>query len=443
MKTVTKILNMIRLGFFPLAYGLTGAFIGGTLNRVMIAELNIRTSLVGFFFAIPLLVSPLRVWLGYRSDGFPIFGKRREPYMILGILIAGVGLFLATTFAINTADSPTMLLLAVIVAFVVYGFGRNLGHNTFQALLADKFKGKSRPRAVTAYEVVTLLGFVVGAGGIGAALETYDPARMVTVAVGISITALVLTILASIMNEPKSASTTEVTRKAREVPFQQAVKSILVGDKQVKLFFLLVMLTFIGTLAQDVLLEPYGALVLNMDVGDTTRLTMFWGLGVMAAMLVSGLFLINRLGYMRVMRIGLVFTILVFTGVVVAGAMGQTSLFQVFVIFMGLGTGMAGAGMLVGAINFTTAIRAGMLMGVWGVANQVGHAFGSLMGGGVVDLVLSITGNAFAAYASVFTIEALLLVVALYLSYRFVPEEASVIEEAETIELAAVGALGD
>lgn len=56
MKTAGRILNNIRLAFFPIAYGLSGALIGGTLNRVMIADLGLPASLVGLFFAVPLLV---------------------------------------------------------------------------------------------------------------------------------------------------------------------------------------------------------------------------------------------------------------------------------------------------------------------------------------------------------------------------------------------------
>ena len=89
MKIVLSIINTIRLAFFPIAYGLSGALIGGTVNRSMIADMGLSATLVGFFFAIPLLVSPVRVWLGYRSDGFPIMGRRREPYIILGAVLIG------------------------------------------------------------------------------------------------------------------------------------------------------------------------------------------------------------------------------------------------------------------------------------------------------------------------------------------------------------------
>ena len=435
METVGKAVNYIRLGAFPLAYGLVGALIGGTLNRIMIAELGFAATWVGIFFAVPLLVSPLRVWLGYRSDGFPLFGKRREPYLLLGALIIGVGVIFAVRLALSAAPSSFTSILGVLVSFLAYGIGRNLAHNTFQALLADTFSETARPRAVTIYEVVTLLGLVMGAGGLGRALESFDPNRLISVSLGVAVVVLVLTLLASFRQEKRTEIELKATEKAREIPFGQVVREVVIADPQVRLFFILVLLTFIGTLAQDVFLEPYGALVLDMSVGATTRLSSFWGLGVMASMLLSGLVLINLLGYMRILQAGLVVSILVFIGVITSGAIANANLFRILVLIMGLGTGLAGAGMLTGVINFTTKIRAGMLMGVWGMANMVGHALGSIIGGGVVDTVLLLTGqNAMLAYSAVFSIEVLLLLVAFALSTRFQPERARAkIEQAETI----------
>ncbi len=45
--------------------------VGGMLNRVMIVELALPATLVGLLFALPPLISPLRVWLGYLSDVMP------------------------------------------------------------------------------------------------------------------------------------------------------------------------------------------------------------------------------------------------------------------------------------------------------------------------------------------------------------------------------------
>jgi BCD family chlorophyll transporter-like MFS transporter len=419
MKTLIRILNNIRLAAYPISYGLAGALIGGTLNRVMIADLSIPASLVGIFFALPLLVSPARVWLGYRSDGFPIFGKRREPYIISGGIVTALGMIAATITSLQFSNNLFILSIGAILAFTLYGIGRNLGHNTFQALLSDRFEGDGRSRAITLYEVATLLGLVGGAGGLGSALEVFDPSRLTAVTIGAAGAVVFLALFASIGQEPAGKTSQIATKKAREMPFSQVLEEVVLADKQVRMFFVLVFLTFVGTLAQDVLLEPYGALVLGMQVGDTTRLTAFWGVGVMISMLLSGIFLIKLFGQMTVMRAGIIASVLVFIGIILAGAVGAPDLFRSLVFVMGLGTGLAGAGMLANVINFTTPIRAGMLMGVWGVANMVGHAFGSLMGGIIVDLMrLATGGNALIAYSTVFSIEVIFLLVALYLSTR-------------------------
>jgi len=418
MKKIIRFLNNFRLAGFSIAYGVSGALIGGTLNRIMIADLGLPASLVAFFFAIPLLVSPMRVWLGYRSDGFPIFGRRRESYIVLGALIIGLGIIASANVAAKATQVSLLLVLSGILSFLLYGLGRNLAHNTYQALITDRYDRQQRTRAVTFYEVATLLGAVMGAGFIGKALESYEPGRLVSVAMGVAVAIFVLALFAAINQEPRTPSTQNATERARQMPFQKVLREVVFADKQVRILFLLVIFTFIGTLAQDALLEPYGGLVLGMSVGDTTRLTMYWGLGVMFSMLVSGLFLLKWLGFMRLMRTGIILSIAVFIGLIVVGMNGNAGAFKGLVFVMGLGTGMAGAGMLSGVVSFTTPIRAGMLMGVWGVANMVGHAFGNLMGGTIVDVMRFTTGSALIAYSTLFGMEAVMLFVALYLSTR-------------------------
>lgn len=433
MKKAVPIFNNIRLALFPIGYGLVGALVGGTLNRVFIADIGLAASLVGLLFAIQYLVSPLRVWLGYRSDGFPIMGRRREPYMILGALILAAGIIAAAVLAVSPLPNQFALIAGMILAFITYGIGRNLAHNSYQALLTEKFSAGKRQRAITLYEVATLVGSVAGAGGLGQALEVYEPAKLVSVTIGAAGAAFVFALLGSIRQEPKLIEA--ATEKARAQSFSQTLKEIVLPDPQVRLFFMIVMFTFIGTLAQDVLLEPYGALVLDMEVGATTRLTAFWGIGVLISMLLSGIFLIRWLGYMRLMRIGIVASILVFLGVIGAGLAGNPGAFRALVFVMGIGSGLAGAGMLSGVVTFTTAIRAGLLMGVWGMANLIGKAAGSLMGGIVVDVMLGVTGgNAFAAYATVFFLEVVMLVVALILTMRLnVQESRAQLEEKKNL----------
>jgi BCD family chlorophyll transporter-like MFS transporter len=436
MQKMIRVFNNIRLALFPMAYALSGVLIGSTLNRIMIADLGYAATLVALFFAIPLMVSPVRIWIGYRSDASLIFGKRREPYIIAGALLIGAGVLAITNLI--TSGSGAWVMFGVALAFLGYGLGRNISHNTFQALIADRYSGEARSRAATMYEVATMVGMVMGAGIIKKLLKVYDPATLSSTALIIALIILALAILASIGQEQKDVQT--VVEKAREVKFSEAFREMVLADPQVRLFFIIVVMTFVGTLAQDVLLEPFGGLVMNMEVGETTGLTQYWGIGVLLSMLASGIILLKLFGHIRVMRTGMILSVIAFAGPIIAGVLGNVNLFKGAVFIMGIGTGLAGAGMLSGTLTFTTRVRAGMLLGVWAVANMTGHAFGSLMGGVIVDSIRALTGNAFIGYAALFGVEMAILFAALILSFRLNVEVSLARKEERSILLSEAAA---
>jgi BCD family chlorophyll transporter-like MFS transporter len=104
---------------------------------------------------------------------------------------------------------------------------------------------------------------------------------------------------------------------------------------------------------------------------------------------------------------------------------------------MGLGTGLAGAGMLSGLITFTTSIRAGLLMGVWGMANLIGKAIGAMMGGAVIDLMRLAFGDPFLSYAALFAIEVVLLILALYLTTQLNIQSSKASQEEAEVPVSA------
>ena len=411
----SNFIENLRLAGFPLGLGLTSVLVSGTLNRVMIVEMGIPATLAGLFYALPLLISPLRVWLGYRSDAYPIWGLRREPLIIFGSLLAGLGVAGATLTLVRS-DHLSLLILSVLIGgFIIYGFGRNLSSNTFEALLADKFIGDQRPRAVTFYKVAMFVGIMLGALLLGRFLDPFTEMRLLVIVTATAAGALLLSVLGIIRQEPRDAGIQIESQEARSTAFWTTFKTMIWSDPQIRRFFIFVMVTVIGTMAQDVLLEPYAALVLNMTVGETTRLTAIWGAGTLLSMGAAGAWLIKRFGYVQVMRVGLVLGVIIFLGLILAGAFFLTEAFLVLVFFLGVSTGLAASGMLSAVIDFTTAERAGLLMGLWGVAHNVGQAVGNLVGGAVVDLVQALQGDALTAYGLVFALEAILLLAALLL----------------------------
>lgn len=414
-----RFLNYGRLAGFPIGLGLTSALVGGTLNRIMIVEQGLPVALVGFFFAVPLLVSPLRVWLGYRSDAYPIRGLRRVPYIISGALLAGIGVALATWLVLAAGGLTAAALAAIILGFVLFGFGRNLSSNSFEALQADTFVGDQRPRAVTALRVAMFVGIIGGSLALGRLLDPYSAPKLLQITLGVVSVAFLLAVAAAWGQEKRGAAIETAVAEARQIPFSYTFRTYVWNDPQVRRFFWVLLLSIVGTLAQDVLLEPYGALVLGMSVSATTRLTAIWGVGTVISMMAAGVWLIKRYGYRLVLNVGLVWSMLTFIGLIAAGWTGSAVVFMVLIFLLGIGTGLASAGTLTGAIEFTSRAHAGILMGVWGVAVQIGQAIGSLLGGGVVEIMLRLTGNnALIGYGAVFAIEALLLLAALILFRR-------------------------
>lgn len=149
----------IRLAGLPLSLTLLSILAGSLINRVMVVELGLPVILAGLFLAIPLLISPERVWLGHLSDAYPLQGLRREPYLILGALLSGVGVALSVALVVDTPAPISTGAGLILLGLLLYGVGRNLVGNTFQALLTDRFPpGVARSRAANLYEVVKILG---------------------------------------------------------------------------------------------------------------------------------------------------------------------------------------------------------------------------------------------------------------------------------------------
>ncbi len=432
-------LHIARMAAFPLALGLVGVLVSGTLNRVMIVELAMPASLVGLLFAVPFLLAPARMWLGYRSDGYPLLGLRREPYILIGAALAALGVVAATLLALATTSLTVLLVLALLLAFAAYGVGKNLASNTFEALIADRFEGHARSRAITLFKIPMFAGIIGGALLLGRLLEPFTAGRLAVIVLAVGALMGILSSLAALRQEPRSAGLRVVSQQARRTPFWQVFRAVIWQDPQARRFFIFVMLCIIGTQAQDVLLEPYGALVLGMSVSQTTRLTSLWGAGAILAMALAGGWLITRFGYRRVLNSGLLLNVAVFGGIVGAGLVGQAGLFRGLVLVLGVGTGLAFSGALAAVIDFTTTLRAGFLMGVWGVASELGEAVGNLLGGTIVDMIRGLAGgNALTAYGTVFVLEGILLLLAVLLLTRIDIRQSVALNEAARLGQGAV-----
>ena len=60
--------KLVRLSLFQISVGICFVLLNGTLNRLMVVELGRAAWLVSALLALPLLLAPACVLIGYRSD---------------------------------------------------------------------------------------------------------------------------------------------------------------------------------------------------------------------------------------------------------------------------------------------------------------------------------------------------------------------------------------
>ncbi|MEQ8962358.1 MAG: PucC family protein, partial [Coleofasciculus sp. C2-GNP5-27] len=92
-----------------------------------------------------------------------------------------------------------------------------------------------------------------------------------------------LTLLATLGIEKKYsryASRSSLVEREDQVTLGRALK-VLTASRQTGLFFTFLLVMTISLFMQEGVLEPYGADVFGMPIGETTRLNSYWGLGTL------------------------------------------------------------------------------------------------------------------------------------------------------------------
>ena len=181
--------RLLRLSLFQVSVGMVFVLLLGTLNRVMIVELSVPTSLVALMLAMPLVFAPLRALIGFRSDNHKsALGWRRVPFIWKGSL-AQFGGFAIMPFALlvlagegMSGDLPAWIgQVSAAAAFLLVGAGAHTVQTAGLAQATDLTPPESQPRVAGLMYVMLLLGMIVSARVFGAALADFSPGRLVSV----------------------------------------------------------------------------------------------------------------------------------------------------------------------------------------------------------------------------------------------------------------------
>jgi MFS transporter, BCD family, chlorophyll transporter len=422
--------RLLRLSLFQVSVGMALVLLLGTLNRVMIVELGVPASLVAVMIALPVLYAPFRALIGFRSDTHrSALGWRRVPFIWMGTMVQFGGLAIMP-FALlvlsgggNASAWPAWIgPAAAAVAFLLVGAGLHTTQTAGLALANDLAPEEAQPRVVGLMYVMLLLGSIAAALIFGTLLHEYSPGRLVQVIQASAIATLVLNSVALWKQETRNPLRGAAARAPAPKPaFLDAWRRYAAGDHALRRLTVI----GIGTLAfgmQDVLIEPYGGQVLQMDVGATTYLTATLAAGGLAGFALASVVLGRGGTPYRMAATGAWLGIPAFALVIGAAPLQSAALFAGGVCLIGLAGGLFGHGTLTATMNRAPKDQCGLALGAWGAVQSTAAGIGVAFGGILKDAVSALapagfppgvfTGSA-SGFAVVYAVEIVLLITTL------------------------------
>ena len=447
------LIQMFRIGLFQMGLGIMSLLIAGLLNRLMINELTIPATLAAGFIAVPLFVSPARVWFGQTSDAKTIFGTHRSGYVWIGAVIFAVVSFLITQvmwqlgrsiheIGWNGITYGWALLLGAM--FALYGMSISLSSTPFAAMLVDISDEEERSKLVGIVWSMLMVGIVIGAIAVSRLLPcTSAPPNEVSIyANSDRLLQLqkainsVFTIIPAAVVGLSFFATYGIEKKYSRYKLRVAQNNILNGNnseeklslgralqvltasKQTGLFFSFLLMMTIGIFMQDAIMEPFGGAVFEMSICATTQLNAAFGTGTLIGLSSSGFLIIPRLGKESSTKLGCYMVAASCALLLISGFIQKTWALQTALALFGFASGITTSGALSLMLDLTVAETAGTFIGAWGLSQAIARGLATLSGGIVLDVGKKIFSASIYAYSFVFVCEAAIMIIAVSLLSR-------------------------
>jgi BCD family chlorophyll transporter-like MFS transporter len=383
--------RLLRLSLFQVSVGMALVLVVGTLNRVMIVELAVPASLVAVMISLPVLYAPFRALVGHRSDNHRSeLGWRRVPYMWMGTMVQFGGLAIMP-FALlvlsgrgDAASWPAWIGPAGAgIAFLLVGAGLHTTQTAGLALATDLAPLESQPKVVGLMYVMLLAGTIVSALVFGALLADFTPGRLIQVIQGAAVATMVLNTVALWKQETRRPGRGLQPRPASP-NFRDAWRGFIAGPGARRRLTAIGLGTMAFTM-QDVLLEPYGGMILGMTVGATTTLTASLAIGGLAGFSLASIVLGRGVDPFRMSLAGALLGIPAFAMVIASGSVGSVALFTSGVALVGFGGGLFSHGTLTATMNSAPREQTGLALGAWGAVQATAAGVAVALGGIIAD----------------------------------------------------------
>lgn len=428
-----KLTQTLRLSLYQFWLGSVSVLMLGTLNRILRVEMGLDLALVGLTLGgAHYLAALVSIPIGYYSDTHPYRGYHRLPYIVSGTALAVLTVVTAPFAAAYIAQDPSPTRLALGFAFFfMEGLGVSVGATTYLALVTDRTGEAERGRVVSIIWTMMMVGILLGALGGATYLETFSFNRLVSLFAMAGVLVIVLTLVALWGMERRRASPQSASASSLRLSIQ-----ILGHSRQTRLFFLFLLLGLFFHFMQDVILEPFGGEVLNLSVRATTMFNAYNMVGVIAGLLIGGAVIVPRIGKKRTAAAGNLIGVAAFALLALIALNGSPQPVAPAILLMGLGTGAFTVGGVSLMMDLTINGQAGLFVGAWTLAQALAKFGSSVLSGSIHDLVVGIGGSTNVAYALIFGIEAvgLVLVTGLLLHINVIAFKQEVAELDQALE---------
>ncbi|WP_019502991.1 BCD family MFS transporter [Pseudanabaena sp. PCC 6802] len=444
-----NLLTMFRLGLFQLGLGIMSLLTLGLLNRIMINELTIPSTVAAVMVAVPLFVSPVRIWFGQMSDAKPILGYHRTGYVWLGAVLFSISLFIAVQvmwqFGLSLHNSAWSFstyawagLLGLV--FAIYGIAISASSTPFAALLVDITDEEERSKLIGIVWSMLMVGIVIGAITMSRLLpcSTEEPAvktislyarpeKLASIQSSVNFVCALfpaivmgLSVIATAGIEKKFSRLSQRLHEARQVEREDRISlgraiRVLTANRQTGIFFTFLLIMTISLFMQDAILEPYGKDGFGMGICATTQLNAFFGIGTLLGISGSGFLLVPRIGKQNTAKYGCLACAGTFILLIFAGTTSNPNILKSALLIFGLASGVTTTGAISLMLDLTAVATAGTFIGAWGLAQALARGLATVAGGAVLDIGRSLFTTPVLSYGLVFLTQAIGMLLAVFL----------------------------
>jgi MFS transporter, BCD family, chlorophyll transporter len=416
--------QLSRLGLVQAAIGAVVVLLTTTINRVIVVELSLPATvpglLVALHFGVQLILRPR---LGHDSDR----SGRRTPWILGGLAVCALGgVGVAASIPVMATNVALGIALASI-ASVVLGAGVSASGTPLLALMSERAHPSQLAGAAAITWILMIVGIIITAATSGALLDPFSYSRLIAIAGGIGGIGFLVAVIATygVERGPRPSATVPVSDPSSGGSFNTALRTVW-DEPASRLFASFVFVAMFAYSAQDLILEPFAGLAFGMTPGESTRLSGMHHGGVLMGMIATAIVATRRGQLRHWAAAGCLASAVTYVALAASPVLGDVRLFTAIVMLLGVANGV----FAIGAIGSMMALtgdrsdgRAGLRLGVYGAAQALAYAVGTMAGAVGVDTAKALLDSPLRGYLAVFSVEAVLFAASALLALRSASSE--------------------